>query len=64
MKKIDSQIRDLQKELVELRKGQAILRLQPCLGDSEMRMKEQKFDELEQKAKVITDTLRDTIRKR
>ena len=64
MEKLEGQIRDLQKELTEIRKYQAVLRLQPCLGDSEMREKEDKFDELEQKAKVLTDTLRDTIRKR
>jgi hypothetical protein len=64
IKKLEIQIRDLQKELTEIKKNQAVLRLQPCLGDSEMREKEDKFDELDRKAKVLTDTLRDTIRKR
>ena len=64
MKKIESQIRDLQKEITEIRKDQAVLRLQPCLGDSEMREKDEKFDQLERKAKILTDTLRDMIRKR
>jgi predicted nucleic acid-binding Zn-ribbon protein len=63
-KELENQIRDVQKELAELQKEQALLRLQPCQGDSEIRGKDAKFDELDRRAKVINDTIRDMIRKR
>ena len=43
IKQLENQIRDLQKELAEIKKDQAVLRLQPCLGDSEIRVKDEKF---------------------
>jgi hypothetical protein len=64
IKQLENQLRDLQKELAELKKNQAVLRLQPCLGDSEIRGKDEKLDELDGRAKVIIDTLRSTTRKR
>jgi len=60
----EKQIRDLQKELVELQKEKAMLRLQPCRGDAEIREKETKFDELDSRAKTIDETLRGLTRKR
>ena len=48
----EKEIRDLQKELAEVQREQAALRLQPCKGDSEIRKKDEKFDELEGRAKV------------
>jgi ribosomal protein L29 len=39
IKELEIQIRDLQKELAEIKKNQAVLRLQPCLGDLEIREK-------------------------
>ena len=37
IKELENQIRDLQKELAEIKKDQAVLRIQPCRGDSEIR---------------------------
>ncbi len=64
VKQLESQIRDLQKELAEIKKHQAALRIQPCLGDLEIREKDEKLDELERRAIIVNETLRDLIRKR
>jgi chromosome segregation ATPase len=64
MQELQKQIRDLQKELAEVQKDQAVLRLRPCRGDSEIRKKDQKFDELDKRAKIINGTIRDLTRKR
>ena len=63
-KELENQIRDLQKELAAIQKDQAVLRLQPCQGDSEMRGKDAKFDELDKRAKAIKETIRGMTRKR
>jgi len=63
-KQLESQIRDLQKELAAIQKDQAVLRLQPCRGDSEMREKGAKFDELDRRVKAINETIRSMTRKR
>jgi len=60
---LEKQIRDLQKELAEVKKEQVVLRLQPCRGDSEIRKKDAKFDELDRRAKSINETIRDLTRK-
>jgi prefoldin subunit 5 len=60
---LENQIRDLKKELAELKKNQALLRLQPCLGDSEIREKDEKFDELDGRATAINETVRDLTRR-
>jgi hypothetical protein len=44
IKQLENQIRDLQKELAEVQKDLAVLRLQPCRGDSEIRKKDEKID--------------------
>ena len=59
----EKQLRDLQKELAELQRQQAILRFQPCKGDSEIRAKEEKSDELEGRAKLLRETIRDVTKK-
>ncbi len=64
IKQFEKQIRDLQKELAEVKKGQAALRLQPCRGDSEIREKDGKREELDRRAKTISETIRDLERKR
>jgi len=64
IKQLENQIRDLQKELAELKKELADLRLQPCLGDSELRAKEEKLEELDGRATVTNETLRDLTKKR
>ena len=63
IKQLENQIRDLQKELAEIKKDQAVLRLQPCRGDSEIKGKDAKLDELDRRAKAIIDTIRGTTRK-
>ena len=60
----EKQIRDLQKELLKVQKEQAALRLQPCKGDSEIRKKDEKFDELEGRSKVLRESIRHLIRTR
>jgi hypothetical protein len=64
IKELENQIRDLQRELAEIQKDQAVLRLQPCRGDSEIRGKDAKFDELDRRAKAINETIRSMTRKR
>ena len=64
IKELEKQIRDLQKELAEIKKDQSVLRLQPCRGDSEIMGKDAKFDELDRRAKTINETIRDLTRKR
>ena len=63
-KELENQIRDLQKELAEIQKDQAVLRLQPCRGDSDIKGKDAKFDELDRRAKAINETIRGMTRKR
>jgi len=63
-KELENRIRDLQKELAEVQKEQALLRFQPCRGDSEIRAKDQKFDELDRRAAIIREAIRDLTRKR
>jgi chromosome segregation ATPase len=60
---LEKQIRDLQKELVEVKKQKAVLRLQPCRGDSEIRAKEEELDELDRREKIIKKHIRDLERK-
>ena len=64
IKQLENQIRDLRKELAEIQKDQAVLRLQPCRGDSDIRGKDAKFDELDRRAKAINETIRGMTRKR
>jgi len=60
----EKQIRDLQKELAEVEREQAALRLQPCKGDSEIRKKDEKFDELDRRTEILREAIRDFTRKR
>jgi glutamine synthetase adenylyltransferase len=64
IKALENEIRYLQKELAEVWKDQALLRLQPCQGDSEISKKNAKFDGQESRAKTINETIRDLARKR
>jgi len=64
IKQPEKQIRDMQKELAEVQKGQAALRFQPCRGDSEIREKDGKLEELDSRAKTLNETIRDLTRKR
>jgi hypothetical protein len=64
IRKLETEIRGLQRELAEVQRGQALLRLQPCQGDSEIRKKDADLDELDRRAKTLTGTLQDLARKR
>jgi len=63
IKQLGNQIRDQERELAEVQKDQAVLRLQPCRGDSEIRKKDAKFDELDRRATIIRETIRGLTRK-
>ena len=60
---LEKQIRDLQKELADIKKDRSVLRLQPCRGDSEIREKDEKLEELDMRAKTINRTIQDLTRK-
>ena len=60
----EKKIRDLQKEQAEIKKDQSVLRLQPCRGDSEIRDKDGKLEELDMRAKTINRTIHDLTRRR
>jgi len=61
---LEKKIRDLQKEQAEIKKDQCVLRLQPCRGDSEIRDKDGKLEELDMRAKTINRTIHDLTRRR
>ena len=63
IKELENQIRDLQEELAELQKDLAVLRLQPCRGDSDIREKDAKLDELDRRATILKKTIVDLTRK-
>lgn len=64
IKELEKQIQGLQKEVAEVRRQQAALRLQPCRGDLEIREKEGKIEELDSRAKTLNGTVHDFQRKR
>jgi hypothetical protein len=53
IKGLEKEIGDLTEELAEVQKDQALLRLQPCRGDSDIREKDAKFDELDRRGTII-----------
>jgi chromosome segregation ATPase len=61
---LETEIRGLQRELAGVEKEQALLRFQPCRGDSEIRKKEANLEELERRAQILNETLQDLTRKR
>ena len=64
IKELETEIRDLKRKLAEIQKEQAVLRLQPCRGDSEIKGKDAKFNELDRRAKVINEAIQGMTRKR
>ena len=64
IKELENQVRDPKRELAEIQKEQAVLRLQPCRGDLEIKEKDTKFHELDRRAKAIKETIRGMTRKR
>ncbi len=63
IKELENQIRNLKKELAVIQKDQAVLRLQPCRGDSEIWGKDAKVDELDRRVRVLNETIRGMTRK-
>ncbi len=61
---LERKVLDLKKELVGVEKDRAVLRLRPCKGDSEIREKDARSDELDRRAGIIKETIRDLTRKR
>ena len=64
IKQIERQVRDLQKELSEVQKEWNLVRLQPCRGDGDIRQKDQKLNNLEERVDAIQDQIRELERKR
>jgi hypothetical protein len=64
IEELENEIRDLKRKLAEIQKEQAVLRLQACRGDSEIKGKDAKFNELDRRAKVINEAIRGMTRKR
>ena len=60
---LENQMRDLKKGLAEIKRNQALLRLQPCMGDLEIRKKDEKMGELDERATALNDSIRDLTRK-
>ena len=63
IKELEKEIGELTEELAEVQKDQALLRLQPCRGDSDIREKDAKFDELDRRRTIIRKTIVDLTRK-
>jgi len=63
IKELGKQIGDLTEELAGVQKDQALLRLQPCRGDSDIREKDAKFDELDRRGTIIRKIIVDLTRK-
>ncbi len=63
-KQIERQICDLEKELDEFQDLHAVLYLQPCNGDTTIRQKEEKLEELEQRIRSLKGSIRELERKR
>ncbi len=63
IKELEKEIGDLREELAEVQKYQALLRLQPCRGDSDIREKDAKLDELDRKGANLRKTIVDLTRK-
>jgi hypothetical protein len=64
VKQIERQIRDLQKDLFDAKKGADLLRLQPCTGDFELRKKEEAMTEIENQIDTINQNIRELEKKR
>ncbi len=64
LRQLESQIQDLQTELAGVRKDQGVLRLQPCRGDSEIKEKNARLDELDRRAKALDEIIKGLTRRR
>ena len=63
-KQIEKQVRELQRELMEVQREWDLLRLQPCWGDVEIRKKDESLGGLEKRINAIQERIRDLERKR
>ena len=63
-KQIERQVRELQRELMEVQKEWDLLRLQPCWGDVEIRKKDESLYGLEKRINAIHEKIRELERKR
>jgi chromosome segregation ATPase len=64
IKQIERQIRDLQRDLMEVQREWTSLRLQPCKGDMELRRKEGKLEGLDKRIRTFRESIRELERKR
>jgi chromosome segregation ATPase len=64
IKQIERQIRDLKRDLIQVRRERTSLRLQPCKGDMELRRKEGKLEELDERTRTFRESIRELERKR
>ncbi len=64
IKQIERQIRDLQRNLMEVQKVRTSLRLHPCKGDLELRRKEGNLEELDERIRTFRESIRELERKR
>jgi chromosome segregation ATPase len=64
IKQIERQVRDLQKESLEVQRERDSLRLQPCRGDVEIRKKEDVLRALDQRLDSLHEKIRELERKR
>ena len=64
IKQIERQVREFQRELMGAQKEWDMVRLQPCLGDAEIRQKDESLDRLEKRIDAIHEKIRELERKR
>lgn len=64
MKQLDRQMHELQKEIVEARKERQAMRLLPCRGDSEIRQKEARLEEIDRRVERIQQRLLELSKRR
>jgi len=64
IKQIERQVRELQRELMEVQNDRDSIRLQPCWGDAEIRQKDKSLDGLEKRIDAIYEKIRELERRR
>jgi hypothetical protein len=64
VRQIEGQIRDLQMDLIEVQRERTPLRIQPYKGDRELRRKEGKLEELDERIRTLRESIREPERKR
>jgi predicted RNase H-like nuclease (RuvC/YqgF family) len=64
IKNVERQIRELQRELLDLQKERNLIILQPCRGDREIRQKDEKIADFGKRMLTIERTIRELEKKR